>query len=292
MDVKFLEKPSSPSSLAHFHIGNSGRELLISASKHKTKAIVTLHDILPRDKILRFIMGRLQLFSLRKHALVVHSEYSKKLAAKFGYNRPIEVVPMGPHPLEDLADQSQNDLSLKSHGKGSGKTLRLCQPGVAKKAKALPELIEAISNFPEITLVIAGGIKDKLTRDFIQKYQKPNLIVLGYCDDEVLNQEIRKSDYVTCFRVDSVGEANGPLVLSHYLGIPIVGWSIGSIPEYALDGDRIFPENTPIAKILKTLLEEDRSTNVRPGFLREQVMNYWDVTFDRYREIYSKMGWI
>lgn len=299
INIKFLERPSSPDSFAHYHIGNSGRELLTSAFRHRKQAIITMHDVVPRQPILRFFTERIQLLFLRKHKLVVHSEYAKSLAIRLGYNRPIDVLPMGPHPLNDSLDiekytpiKMERASKLKTEGKEEKTILRLCQPGVAKKAKALPELVKALSKYPQITLVIAGGVKDKKTRKFIQKYKGSNLIVLGYCNDDVLNDEILKADYVTCFRTDSVGEANGPLILSHYLGVPIVGWSLGSIPEYALPGDRIFPEGTSIEEILGLLLYTDTFQKVKPELLRNRVLEYWDLTFEKYKKMYYDLGWL
>ncbi|EIE02350.1 glycosyltransferase [Leptospira licerasiae] len=299
INVKLLQKPSSPDSFAHFHIGNSGRELLGFAFRHREKAIVTMHDVVPRQPVLRFFTKHMQLFFLRKHKLVVHSEYAKRLATRIGYDKPIEVIPMGPHPLDSSLDVEKY-ISIKMERAANFKTeerekktlLRLCQPGVAKKAKALPELVKALSKYPQITLVIAGGVKDKKTRNFIQKFKGSNLIVLGYCNDDVLNDEILKSDYVTCFRTDSVGEANGPLILSHYLGIPVVGWSLGSIPEYALPGDRLFSEGTSIEEILGILLHDHTFPEVKPEFLRNRVLEYWDTTFEKYKNMYFELGWI
>lgn len=299
ISVKFLQKPSSPYSFAHFHIGNSGRELLTSAFYHRRKAIITMHDVVPRHPVLRFFTERLQLLFLRKHKLVVHSEYAKRLAAELGYDQPIGVIPMGPHPLNESLDinkyiqiKMKRTSHMNTEGKKDEMILRLCQPGVAKKAKALPELIKALSKYPQITLVIAGGVKDKMTRNFIQKFKGPNLVVLGYCNDDTLNDEILKSDYVTCFRTDSVGEANGPLILSHYLGVPVVGWSLGSIPEYTLPGDRIFSEGTSIEEILDILLHNNSLSKVKPEFLRNRVLEYWDITFEKYKNMYFELGWI
>ncbi|TGK44559.1 glycosyltransferase [Leptospira andrefontaineae] len=298
INVKFLQKPSSSHSFAHFHIGNSGREVLMSALEHKTRAIATMHDVVPRNPILRFFIGRLQLFLLRNHQLVVHSEYAKALARKKGYAKSIEVVPMGPLPLyhDPIKVENNIPLNIKPNSEigedGNRITLRICQPGVAKKAKALPELIIAASKFPQITLVIAGEIKDQTTQDLIRKYKELKLIQLGYCSDEVLNQEIQKSDYVTCFRTSSVGETNAPLVLSHYLGTPVTGWSVGSIPEYSLPGDQIFPEGTSIEEILKILLRKDSALQAKPTLLRDRVLKYWDITFEKYKEIYSRLGWL
>lgn len=279
--VSIRRRPSCSSAFAHFHVGNSGRQLIPLAFRHDVRAVVTLHDVVPRSSTLRLLTGFIQPLLLHRHKLVVHSRFARELALHYGYRDPIDVLPLGwkssrlPGPVPRKAAPG----------------LRLCQVGVAKKAKAVPQLISAVTSFPNITLTIAGEISDSVSRDALAD-KGPNVIELGRCSDEVLERVIASSDYVACFRADSVGETNAPLVLAHCLGVPIIGWSIGSIPEYAMAEDRLFPHNTPIKKILASLVDEKSFPVQDRLLLARSVFNYWDESCDRYIQIYRDLGWI
>jgi glycosyltransferase involved in cell wall biosynthesis len=212
---------------AHFHLANSTRRLLPELW-HRTGDLVTVHDVVPRNGLLRRLLPPLLRRALAGHRLVVHSRYAAGMLERTVRLPALAVVPLSfpidrpdPAALTELRGQLRSD----------GDQLIAVVAGLLRRTKGVGELLEAVSGHPRIRLVLAGRIHDRDTRAALSD-PPANVRVVESPDHETFDRIIAAADVLVALRRDSVGETSGPVVQAHLLGTPVAGLRLGSLPEY------------------------------------------------------------
>jgi glycosyltransferase involved in cell wall biosynthesis len=102
--------------------------------------------------------------------------------------------------------------------------------------KGIQTLVEAMSDFPDLTLKIAGT--GPLSEQLKQSAGK-NIEFLGFITGKELFDNLKKSSFVI---VPSEWQENNPLTIieSYFYGKPVIASSIGGIPEIVRNGETGF----------------------------------------------------
>jgi glycosyltransferase involved in cell wall biosynthesis len=247
VDYALEERPPRGRS-AHFHVANSSRHAIPHA-RRASGYVVTLHDVLPRMRLLEPVYRALVYPVVsRARATVVHSRFAADLLCSLGV-RPerLEVIP---HPASVHGSRDARAARAEL-GLDDGRLVALL-PGVLKRAKLVEPAVRAHAAVREDwQLVLAGHVHDQAAAD---EARRTGAIVLEAPDDALYERAIVAADVVLCLRERSVGESNGPLLDAIGAGRPVLATRTGSIPEIA--GDAAFyvgPTADEIAAGLRAL---------------------------------------
>lgn len=229
---------------AHFHYGNSCRSVLRQLARRRGD-LVTVHDVVPRDRRLRLLVPPVAARVLGRHHLVVHSAHAADLLRRYLPAARPEVLPLllsapgdpGPSPLGD-----------------AGGRLTAVLAGRLRAVKGVAELVEAAGARPDLLrLVLVGTAADRATAALLDRLP-PNVSHLDRPDDRTFLAALAAADVVVSWRPDTVGETSGPVVQAHQLGTPVAALAVGALPEYCGPGDVLVPPGTPAAGLLDAIL--------------------------------------
>ena len=218
---------------AHLHLGNSSRRVVGQSILLRDPYLVTVHDVVPRDRRLHPVY-RAAIYPLcvrRAARSIVHSAFAADLLARVAAvdrNR-IDVVP---HPASPPPSLSRTDARLALGLPAEGPMLAVL-PGVIKPAKLVREVVSAASPLiatGQMKLLLAGRVADeRLASQALASGAR----VLRSPDDERYAQALAAADCVLVLRDRSVGETNGPLLDAIGAGRAVVATNCGSIAEVA-----------------------------------------------------------
>lgn len=213
-----------------FHYSNSSYlvivNLLLSFCSNNT---VLIHDIVPRNKKYFFFAKLFMLIIwLRSKAVVVHSDFSKRLLVKkypLMKSKRIIVIPHGvpliPTPIIDSDFRKRYSIPKDK--------IIVTVLGTITKERGQRDMIEALFNHLsedkfQVYIVGKNDYKDLLSI-------KKNIKNLGFVSDNDLIKLIYCSDKSCIFRKSSVGESSGVLTLCLALKKTVFASNVGSFGE-------------------------------------------------------------
>lgn len=275
---------------AHFHLANSTRSVLPAAACHRAPFLVTVHDVLPRARVLRPLQRALvaPICFGRASRVVVHSEHAARMLADLGAvdRRRVEIIP---HPASTPRFVNAREARLALDIDPAGPPLFVL-PGVLKAAKLVREVLwaaEPLLEAERLRLLLAGHVfDDSLARRAIEL----GAIVLPDPDVEAYERVIVAADAVICVRGATVGEANGPLLDAIGAGRPSLVSTVGSGPELAAGSARaVAPAPAAIRSGIEALLDAGERQQ-RAAHARERAAALtWHGAARRHRELLEEM---
>ncbi len=243
VDARLVARPHG--SRANVHLSNSSRELLVPLARNRGW-LVTLHDVVPRDRRLRTILLPVLRRVLARHRVVVHSRHAADLLHGYGIDQPTGVVPLA-LPVTPLPDGARPAAREELLSGSPGPLLVLA--GVLKEAKGVAEVVAAAHDLPDARVLLVGRVADEPAAAALAT-RPANVTVVEEADDAEFCRILAAADAVLLPRSDSVGETSGPLVMAHVLGTPVAMLDTGSAPEYRLPEDLVAPAGTPVADLV------------------------------------------
>jgi glycosyltransferase involved in cell wall biosynthesis len=108
--------------------------------------------------------------------------------------------------------------------------------GRLSREKGIITLLTVWRNFPDLRLkIVGGGELEKDVRQYIDKYEMSNVELVGYLNGDALFDVVKRSKFIF---VPSEWYENNPMnvIESFALGKPVIGASIGGIPELIKEG--------------------------------------------------------
>ena len=283
VDYALGERPVGGRS-AHFHVANSSRHAILHA-RRASGFVVTLHDVLPRTRLLEPVYRALVYPVVsRARATVVHSRFAADLLSSLGVRtEQLEVIPH-PASVHGVRDARAARAEL---GLDDGRLVALL-PGVLKRAKLVEPAVRALATLREDwQLVLAGRVHDRAAAD---EARRNGAVVIEAPDNARYEQAIAAADVVLCLRERSVGESNGPLLDAIGAGRPVLATRTGSIPEIA--GDAAFyvgPTAGDIAAGLRALgRETERARRVGAAETRAAELT-WAASARAHRDLFAEV---
>jgi glycosyltransferase involved in cell wall biosynthesis len=232
-DYVLAERPR-PDAARHWHLGNSSRSALWQAPPARSPFVVTVHDVVPRSRLLHPLY-RLAAFPLvlrRAARVIVHSSFAAELVRRHAHV-PAHRIAVIPHPA---AERPAVDRDAARAALGWPHEARLAVlPGVIKSAKLVEEAVAA--SRPLIAegrwqLALAGRVVDPQAA---ARAREAGALVLESPSNTDYDRAIAAADAVLVLRSGSVGETNGPLLDAIGAGKAVIATPVGSIPEVAGD---------------------------------------------------------
>lgn len=276
--VRVAPRPEGPGPI-HFHFGNGYRSLLAVLARRRGD-LVTLHDVVPRARWLRYLLTPVQTRVFARHQVVVHSQYSAELLRAHAPNLKPVVI-----PLSLLVNHDRGARASGREGGESGSRVAV-MPGRLVRAKGVGEVVEAARFHPELQVVLMGRALDRATERSLSSLPD-NVIHVRADDDEDFLARLASADFVISMKRVSVGEASGPVVQAHLLGTPVAGLRVGSLPEYCGPGDIVMDPSSTASDLLAAISEAPL-VRIPPDDPRCFTMA--DAA-RRYAELYRELGW-
>lgn len=262
----------------NFHVGNSNRSLLPSLARRRGD-LVTVHDVVPRGRWVRYLLAPAQARVLARHRVVVHSQYSADLLRRYVAHLEPLVIPLSHH-----VTRGQGSPGWRRDG--SDRRVAV-MAGVLKQAKGVGELVSAASRHPDLQVVLMGRVLDRATERSLSSLPD-NVVHFHADDDESFQDTLASADFVLSLKRESVGEASGPVVQAHLLGTPVAGLKVGALPEYCGPGD-ILLEPSSSADDLLAAISAAPLVRIPPDDDRRSYTI--EERARRYAELYRELGW-
>lgn len=269
--------------ISHFHFSNSTRRILITLPLFKSKIkVVTIHDVIPRNKnvpvwVTKLIYRYLNSFS---DEFIVHSEFAKKLLLQVAPFIPVRKVSVIYHgcTIFDKYDIAE----LKTLYGFSQDSIILSMIGFIKESKGQLEVISIFKdlNLNNVKLVIIGKPLDKKSESALLNLNSENIIYLGYLDDEKLIDYVKLSNALISYRLGSVGESSGPMLISIGAGKPIICSNVGSFPEIVINNGIIVGSLNDLKKAITDFCNN--------GEIREVLTD--SAKFERYKYSWANIS--
>jgi glycosyltransferase involved in cell wall biosynthesis len=276
---------------AHFHLANSTRSILPHAVRRRGPFLLTVHDILPRARVLQPAQRAIVLLlcTRRGARLIVHSRHAAELlirSAPISAGR-IEIVP---HPAAP-APACERSAARAALGLDLDGPPLFVLPGVLKPAKLVAEALSAaepLLRSGRARLVLAGRVADE---PLAAAAAATGAVVLRDPGRAEYERAIAAADVVLCVRADSVGESSGPLLEAIGSGRPSLVTAVGSGPEVAGASARVVePSVAGIRAGLEALLDDGERAE-RAGEARRLASELtWTAAGRSHAELLTEVG--
>jgi glycosyltransferase involved in cell wall biosynthesis len=242
-----------PEAIVHFQFGNSTRNLL-PLMKTCSGYVVTVHDVIPRNRLVRPILACYQHNLIRPRAAlcIVHSRCAKVMLAKQGY-REEKIAVIG-HGAEKRMPAAKTVQTIKFELQLDENMLTLCFAGVIKKEKGFWDFFAAIEDYPDVMFIFVGNTGDSRIQAALTE-TPANVKWVPAANDEQFDAIIAASDFLVNFRKESVGETSGPVVKALAAGIYVAGYDVGFMREYVQDRGLVFPTSLSFRECLPEIVE-------------------------------------
>src|SRR5262249_47199071 len=192
---------------SHYHLGNSSRRTLLQMLGRREPTVVTIHDVVPRDRRLLAAQRALVAPLLRRRgtALVVHSETAAGMLRALTGVRPERVrgIPIAAPRMGEVSRRH----ARAALGWPEDELIALL-PGVLKSVKLVGEAASAASA-AGWRLALAGRVLDA---ELVRRARAGGALVCPNPDRATYERAIKAADAVLVLRASSVGEANMPLL--------------------------------------------------------------------------------
>jgi len=213
---------------SHYHLGNSSRRTLLQMLGRREPTVVTIHDVVPRDRRLLAAQRALVAPLLRRRgtALVVHSETAAGMLRALTGVRPerVRVIPIAAPRMGEVSRRH----ARAALGWPEDELIALL-PGVLKSVKLVGEAASAASA-AGWRLALAGRVLDA---ELVRRARAGGALVCPNPDRATYERAIKAADAVLVLRASSVGETNMPLLEALGAGRAVLATPTGSIPEVA-----------------------------------------------------------
>jgi hypothetical protein len=265
----------------HYHFGNSTRRGLLWLATTRQRCVVTIHDVVPRNRRLRKGFARWQIALLGRHILIVHSQYAADMVRRLNRSAGVHIVHHGTERYR-IPDLRRTELRAQFSPRWAP---LLLTAGILKQAKGVAPLIDAARANPDLCFVFAGRPADKATRMAFAT-APPNCHFVDTPADDLFRDLIATADYVTNFRTESVGEVSGPVTIARGCGTGIIGYDVGFMREYCGPQDALFPPELAVTEVLNAFQRRvDRS---EPSAASADPPTYWREAAVRTAAIYQE----
>jgi glycosyltransferase involved in cell wall biosynthesis len=249
VSAEVVAQPGPPGSLNHYHLANSTREVLKWVALREAPSVLTVHDVLPRQRLLRAVLPRPQGRLAGRHHVIVHAGCTADLLRAHGFTGEATVIPMGAPELE-LDEHAV--ARLRQELSPDGRPI-VTMAGVSKTAKGSLELLDAARANPELRFVFVGELADSRTRRAVAEAPS-NVTHAGVPDDDGFMLHLAASDVLACFRREWLGEASLTVTQAHAVGTPVAGFRSGFLPEYVGEHDRLYDPCSTVGEALADLV--------------------------------------
>ncbi len=257
-NISNKNKREKEDSVILYQIGNSSRSPLFDfLINKKSTRIIELHDLLPRNKILRRTFPRiLKIFLYKSDLIIVHSNHAKNMMGEL-YGKALLhktiVIPHYVFPIEIVKDKDAQN-----------KNITFLVTGVIKPSKGIELILKTFYCLPpekrkKTKLILAGKIKKKL-KNSLMKYRFPELELIDrFLSEEELNKIISNSDFVFNLKTEDLGESSGIVSRAISLQTPIISSNIGENNYTFADSRlRVEPEEEALRDLLLSIIKEPK----------------------------------
>ena len=234
--------------------------------------------------------------SVYKNAYHIHaiSNYLKKRALRYGYNKSITVIPNGVD-LHTFQSKSAAIGYLRNKFKANIKNIVITASRLVHK-NGVDSLIEALRFLDDsYHLLILGTGKQKYHLiNMTKRWElEKKVSFIGHVEHRALVRYLSVADvFVRPSRSEGLGNS---FLESMAVGIPVIGTKVGGIPDFLKDGKTgLFCKvDNPkdIAEKIKTLCENknlrERISKEGQRFVRERFS--WDRIAQQIKNIYERI---
>jgi D-inositol-3-phosphate glycosyltransferase len=170
--------------------------------------------------------------------IVVHSEYDRR-ALPAATARKVAVIPHGEYGglarrggLDADAEAVRSELGISSN------ELTVLLFGQLRRDKGVRDLLTAAAMVEGVRVMLAGEDRGALgeAADLLDnpRLRERALVLPGFAPDEQVGRLFAAADVVALPYPKA--SASGVLLLAYGYGRPVVGYPVGGLPEYILDG--------------------------------------------------------
>jgi glycosyltransferase involved in cell wall biosynthesis len=279
--------------ISHFHLSNSTRSVLLTVPFFKSKRkILTIHDIIPRTRIIPTFCIRImyRYLNFLTDKLIVHSEFAKEMLLKTAPSLSDGKIIVIPHGCK-IQDKYKIEYLRKKYSIPQ-KNIILLMAGVIKKSKGQLEVIDAFKelNLKNINLLITGKTADKESEIKLDNLRKKNIRYLGFLKDEEFYDYIQLSDAFISYRLDSVGESSGPVLLAIGAGKPVIYSNMGSFPEVVQNGGLECSSKKELKEnIIKFCKDESIRKKLEENIRQIRKEYSWETVAKKHMELYEQL---
>lgn len=194
--------------VVHVHYGNSSRQLALRAATQGKPLVVTVHDAVPRHRVLRLVVGSRWVRKWTKIAdeVVVHNEAARRMIGGRA-----QVVPMMAFP---------SAASSQPHAEAKSGPMQIGMFGRMAGHKGLDWLAASLRHLEgvpmQLTLCGPGA------RDAARRLAWPHILAVEGANDDEFDALIARQDAVLSIRSESVGESSSVSAQAIGLGVPII----------------------------------------------------------------------
>jgi glycosyltransferase involved in cell wall biosynthesis len=282
----------------HYQYSNSTRSILLRLLvTNKNKNIITIHDVLPRNPIIKNFISPIiyRIIDIKSRIIIVHSKFAKTLLHKtYTFINPSKVYVI-PHIIpawcQVLKSSSTIENKLRKEFGISKKLIVLLSVGFIKKSKGIIEAIKAVNeiNYKNIRLFVIGKITDIECYKILTNVNNKKVKYLGILNDQQLTRWFQIADALVNFRMNSVGETSGSLMQMLGIGKPILSTDIGSDKEILGSAGLYCKANTNDIKklILKFSCNNNLRKKIREKVKRRSNKYNADVIAKKYLDIFK-----
>ncbi len=282
--------------VANFQISNATRRTLatLSVSRHNVK-VATLHDICPRNVVLRrFLMPVQSALIRRSLAIIVHTDFARRFLQNMDPKVPeelIHVIPMGTKIIDISPEECR---SIRKRYGFSEDDILLTVAGHLKLSKGVASTIHSwrrIRKVPNLKLVILGKPVDRETANLLNDLTDNDIIHFGFLEKKAFHELIGVTNALLNFRLDSAGETSEPLMFALGYGKPVLASSTGSSQEIiGAAGLLTEPSEQGITQCLELFVSDEglRRRLEREAQLRREKYG-WSVIAQLHKKLYLEL---
>jgi glycosyltransferase involved in cell wall biosynthesis len=221
--------PLATADVVHVHYGNSSRQLNLRRVVRGKPLVVTVHDALPRHKLLRSLVGArwVRKWTTQADQVVVHTHAAQRMI-----RGPAHLVPMMSFPSATEAQEVPADGPLRIGVFGR----MASHKGLQWIAAALDQL-----DGVQIHLTLCGPGAAAAKRYL----EWPQTDVVEGATDSEFDELMARQHAILSIRHDSVGEASAVSAQAIGLGVPIIS-NVGN-PTHANFGEACIEIESHIA---------------------------------------------
>jgi glycosyltransferase involved in cell wall biosynthesis len=290
--VNWNQKLFKKADIKHFHYSNSSFKVLLHLLfSNKNNTIVTIHDVLPRNKIWRIIFTPIifRIIDYKSKILIIHSNSAKNLLINNFQFINIDKLKVIPHGCNFYDISIQQIIDTRKKLGLNTKDIIFIYVGFLKSSKGILKTLEAfdltINNKAKFFLI--GKISDRNIKHYLEDLAFKNITYLGRLSDDDLKDWYIASDALVNFRENFVGETSGSVMQMIGFGKPILASNLGINKEIIEDAGLFCNCNVKSIKQLYTRFIFDKKLRVHLKQKAEERRNIyrWENIFNQYKTI-------